>query len=344
MKIDIVAWDGSPVGTVFQDIYGRAEDGRVGLGGAELALHTMCELWHDAGHEVRLYNSPRQESHSPYKQLPVGSFDPQDDRDVFINFRSPWFEHIQNIRGKKIWWSCDQYTTGDYAKFSTMVDKIVCISPFHMEFFTDRYGIPTPKMVSIDIPLREWDFTGKDIQRIPFRFIFTSVPDRGLHVLRTIWDDIIRKYPVAELFITSDYRLWNNLSPNNSGHVSSWTTARGVRFVGAVNREQYIDYLRSASVLLYPCVYDELFCISAAEAIYAGVIPLTSDKGALRDTNKFSLRVDGNPQTEEWRFRFLNNLDVVLEDLPMYQKETGKLAKRFSNNVVLNQWNKVLNG
>ena len=56
LSIDILCNDGSPLGTHYSDIYG--ENGRIGLGGAELALHTLCDGWTEVGHRVRLYNNP----------------------------------------------------------------------------------------------------------------------------------------------------------------------------------------------------------------------------------------------------------------------------------------------
>jgi len=50
MKIDILVSDGSPVGITSKTLWGDAQ--RIGLGGSEYALVTMCEEWTKAGHEV----------------------------------------------------------------------------------------------------------------------------------------------------------------------------------------------------------------------------------------------------------------------------------------------------
>src|SRR5688572_19954015 len=106
LKIDVLCNDGSPLQTHYSDIFG--DNGRIGLGGAELALHTLCKGWHDAGHRIRLYNDPTHIKGSPYKQYPISLFSPKDDRDVLIVFRSP-NARIAGAKGLKVWLSTDQY-------------------------------------------------------------------------------------------------------------------------------------------------------------------------------------------------------------------------------------------
>jgi len=54
MKIEILCNDGSPLGVTSKTVWG--DNFRIGLGGAELALITLCEAWHERGDEVILYN------------------------------------------------------------------------------------------------------------------------------------------------------------------------------------------------------------------------------------------------------------------------------------------------
>jgi len=150
MRIEILCNDGSPIGVTSKTIWGDAN--RIGVGGAELALLTMCEQWHLAGHEVILYNllSPISSDVSPFEQRLISQFDPKDRRDILIVFRSPNSKAIV-ANGLKVWWSTDQYTIGDFAKFSSYVDKIVCISEFHRNHFKQTYKIDNA--IVIDLPM-----------------------------------------------------------------------------------------------------------------------------------------------------------------------------------------------
>ncbi len=102
MKIDILCNDGSPLGITTATIYGDSR--QVGVGGAELALLTLCEAWHHEGHEVRLYNNPRDRTSSPFQQFAISQFNPDDVRDVLIVFRSP-NPRAYHARGLKVCWA-----------------------------------------------------------------------------------------------------------------------------------------------------------------------------------------------------------------------------------------------
>ncbi len=221
MKIDILARDGSPLGVDCLDIYG--EMSRVGVGGAELGILTLMEGWHKAGHDVTFYNNPIRAGGSPFKQLPIFLFDPQEDRDILIIFRSP-NPLCYNAKGKKVWFSTDQYTIDNFAKFARKVDKIVTISPFHAQYFKDTYQIEDT--ITIDLPVRIQDYKlDEDAQecKVPNRLIYCSVPDRGLAILAQAYPRIKQEIPDASLVITSDYRLWGlPIHKMNSSFASSW--------------------------------------------------------------------------------------------------------------------------
>jgi hypothetical protein len=201
MNIDILCNDGSPLGISLQDLWGAGRRG-VGVGGSEYALLTMCEGWFNAGHRVRLYNDPLDPRGSPFGQFPIKDFNHRDkSRDVLITFRSPNEKAVVST-GLKVFWSCDQYTVGDYTKFAPTMDKVVCISDFHKDYFQRVYNIQDA--VAIDLPVRTQDFAEMVIEKHPKRLIFTSVPDRGLNFLRDSWMGIKTAHPEASLVITSE--------------------------------------------------------------------------------------------------------------------------------------------
>jgi glycosyltransferase involved in cell wall biosynthesis len=336
LRLDILCSDGSPLGVCETTING--DPFRVGVGGSELALLTMCALWQKAGHRVRLYNNPWQPNGSSFEQLPISSFSPSDSRDFLIVFRSPNGRAIP-AKGKKIWWSCDQYTVGDFRSFSDCVDKIVCISPFHAEYFRTTYGINNT--VVIDLPVRVDEFPG-DVERVPNRLIFTSVPDRGLQNLWRIYPRIKAEIPDLTLAITSDYRLWG-AGELNQQHRARWLVQEGIDFLGAISRQQYLQELSCSDLMVYPCEYDELFCISVAEAQVAGVPCITSAKGALTSTNMGHLFWVGpsNPAND---VHFVNRAISVLSnrvELDENRKLIQQMAiQRFSPGRILEQWDK----
>ena len=340
MKIDILCMDGSPLEVTSKTIWG---DGvQLGVGGAELALLTMCEEWQKAGHDITLYNSPRELNASSFKQLPVETFKPDDLRDIIINFRSPNQRSII-AKGMKVWWSCDPYTHGDYAAFAPFMDKIVCISPFHANYFANMYHIENTNV--IDLPVRVQDYENVGVEKIPNRLIFTSIPDRGLNQLLAMWDKMFATIPDMSLVITSDYRLWGaNVCALNEQHRVRWLNKSKVQFMGAIPRKRLIEEELAADMLAYPAIFEELFCIACSEAQYAGAYPVTSDIGALSTTNMGTV-INGSAHNSSFLNVMSNTIIDLLRDraqlLKLQQEVKQKALDRFHPSVIMKQWDNI---
>ncbi len=344
MKVHLLVNDGSPIGVTLKDLYGEGNRG-IGVGGAEHSLLTMCEEWHKRGDEIVLYNNPMTPNGSPFEQRKINDFDPNENRDVLVTFRSPNPRSI-SAKGLKVWWSCDQFTVGDFKQFSGYMDKIVCISPFHARYFKDTYQIKNT--IVIDLPVRIQDILdATPQQRVPYRLIFTSVPDRGLKNLWRYWPQIKKRCPQVSLVITSDYRLWG-VGELNGDHKVCWVGQDNVTFLGAVNRRRLIEEELKADVLSYPNEYDELFCISVAEAQCAGAYPVTSNVGALETTTMGTL-VPGNPKDGNgFSQPFIDAVIHTLENREQLELDRARVVKlardRFNTKWILEQWDRLVFG
>ena len=336
MIIHVLTNDGSPIGVSMRSLWG--EDGTIGVGGSEIALLTMCEEWHKQGHQVVLFNNPREQNASPFEQRTIASYDPHEKRDVLINFRSPNPKTVATSNCLKVWFTCDQMSVGDYAAFAPNVSRVVCISPRHKAFFEQTYGIHNATVV--DLPVRVQDFDAVKVEKVKNRIIFNSVPARGLDNLWRTYPIIQREIPDVSLVITSDYRLWGVGASNEHFRVK-WLTRTNVEFYGALKRTQYIQEMLKAQILLYQSSYDELFCVACGEAQYAGAYPITSNSGALPTTNMGTvLQLDANdPRNDK---AFADATIKLLQDpfeLSLKQDEVHEKAKdRFSPDVILKQW------
>jgi len=344
MKLDLICNDGSPIGVTEKSIYGL--DGGYGVGGAELALLTMCRGWHEAGHAITLYNSPNNIKGSIFPQKGIDEFVPSEDRDAVIVFRSPNHRLTPDTKGKKVWWSCDQSTIGDFAKFSNEVDKIVTISPHHAEHFKNVYGIT--KSITIDLPVRIWEYD-LETEKVPYKCIFNSVPDRGLLELAPIWEKIVARVPEANLVVTSDWRLWDRNIPIDYMMKYQMRMSRlpNVTYLGAINRKDMIKHELESQLHVYPCVYEELFCISVAETSVAGAYPVTSDCGAVKTTNMGKV-LPGNPNDVTWQNIFVDYVVELFQDQKRLQRKARKLQheaeQRFSLGRILKKWDDLVFG
>lgn len=343
MKIDVLCRDGSPLGVVEADVNGEIP-GRIGLGGAELSLMTLCAAWKFNGHDVTLYNNPRVVGQSSFKQRHTAQFNPQEDRDVLIIFRSP-NPASYGAKGLKVWFSCDQRTIDDYSHFATTVNKVVTISQYHSKFFSDVYNIQNA--VAIDLPVRTWEYKTV-VEKKPKQCMFTSIPDRGAKELSAVWGRIHAQVPDATLVLTSDWRLWAEWAGEDAVRPYKLSFARlpNVTYLGAIKRPELVKIQMESEILVYPCTYEEMFCIAVAEAQVAGALPITSEYGALTTTN-MGIALHGNPRDSDWQNRFVQ---IVVEQLNCPEKlkeqqcRLREIAmKRFSLENILDKWYGVFN-
>lgn len=338
MKISIITNDGSPLEVTEQSIFG--EDGRIGVGGSELALLTMCRAWHEAGHDVTLYNNPKVPNGSVFPQMPIEAFRPKDSRDILIIFRSPT-PKVLHAQGKKIWWSCDQFTVDDFKEFSQRVDRIVGISKYHADYFANIYGIQNMRV--IDIPVRTWEYTPTKKKRNSC--IFTSVPDRGLDKLHKIWKKIVANVPDASLTITSDWSLWTgaDCSASLNPYRMMWAGVPNVTYRSAINRRELIQIQSEAEFHLYPHMsqFPELFCISVAESQVAGTIPITSTIGAIDTTNRFGHKIGGAPGDVSFNQEFVRVTTELMTTNRPLPDISEKAKEEFSLEKALKEWQKV---
>lgn len=338
MRIDVIANDGSPLGVTSKTIWG--EDGTFGCGGAELAILTLCEGWQARGYDVTFYNNPREGGASPFKQKTLDEFDPLENRDYLIIFRSP-NARVNEAKGRRVWFSTDQHTIGDFREFHKRVEKTVVISPFHAEHFRNMYGIEDT--IVIDLPVRTDDYKKLYYNKVSKKCIYTSVPDRGAMPLHAAWPLIHREVSDARLVLTSDWRLWNPDIDKSVLHPYQLAYAQhpNVSYIGAVKRTELIQHQLEADLLLYPCIYDELFCITAAEAQYAGAIPITSQVGSLKTTNSFGVQVSGFPTEPGYDVRFAEVAVKILKDPYLGDRQIEmqrKAEERFSLERILDIW------
>jgi glycosyltransferase involved in cell wall biosynthesis len=339
VEIDLIANDGSPLKVIPGDIYGR------GVGGAELAMLSLVETFAKRGHIVRVYNDPSEPGvHNGVQFLPRSEYNNRGKRDALIVFRSPnplvrW-EDLSSIAA--VWWSTDQYTVGSFEELSAKAHFCVTISPRHTEYHIANYRIPREKIGHIDLGVRLEDYR-PGVERIVNRLIFCSVPDRGLAVLHAAWPLIKKRVPTASLVITSDYRLWGLSTPQNQHHRLMWASHPDVDFKGRVPRMELTMLQQQAEIHAYPCTYDELFCITAAECQVAGALPVTSTFGALASTNEWGVQIGGRPTDESFVRHFVTRIASLLLDEREYlaaRRATMMTAARlrFDYGHIAEQW------
>jgi len=338
MKIHILCNDGSPLDKVWTDIF----DG--GVGGAEMALLSLSEQFVKDGHEVIIYNRKGngtiEQQGIVFKHLNL--YSGGSESEVTIVFRSPNNRIDRAKTGRRLWWSTDQFTIGNFGQFANKVQFVVTISPFHTKYHMRTYKIPGDKVAHIDLGVRaEYDLN--EIEKQKNLCIFCSVPSRGLNILYAAWPLIKRDVPDAQLVITSDYRLWGEPAPGNHYYRLMWADADDVDFLGKVSRHELVRLQLASELLVYPCTYDELFCISVAECEVAGAYPITSAFGALPTTNHWGTVISGDPTHPQFVTEFVARaVSLMTEERSFLEERQETMAnqaeKRFSWVRIAKRW------
>lgn len=142
-------------------------------------------------------------------------------------------------------------------------------------------------------------------KKIRGRVMWSSSPDRGLHWLLSIWPEVRRVVPHAELKIFYSVRKWISnfiYADHNSPAIHSnpmykravyidaclnrMKDGYGIELVDQVSRDRIeLEYSQS-EILAYPCdpiCFTEGFSVSILDACSFGCVPLITDADALKE-------------------------------------------------------------
>ena len=159
----------------------------------------------------------------------------------------------------------------------------------------------------------------------PLQFIYASTPFRGLDVLLKAWTFIIEKYPTATLHIFSSMAIYGAEELDDLHFGKMFRDMKGGRFKnlifhGSVPQEEMLEVMRESFMLLYPNTYPETYCNVLMEARAARTPFITTDLGCLTETGSDAgFYIPGNARSPEYLQRFLQTLDLVIDDLKFYK-------------------------
>jgi len=164
-----------------------------------------------------------------------------------------------------------------------------------------------------------------ETKKIKGSFIYSSFPNRGLVVLLTMWPRILKIIPDATLNIYCDVdQEWvNQVAPDEMRIIKTLLKINktGVNYHGWVNKQTLSQAWKNAEYWLYPCKFEETFCLTAMEAAISGTFIITNNLAALGETvADRGLIVHGDALTTEWQ-------DTVIDKI-------SKLDQEFKNNKI----------
>ena len=202
--------------------------------------------------------------------------------------------------------------------------KIFCLSDWHVRHFTGIFDslkdITVPFNYGIDTTL----FKFKDhIQKIPYKFIYSSFASRGLLCLLQMWPKIVQRYPEATLHLHCDiYNSWaNGVKPEEmkliQNIIMDENREKSIIYHGWTSKKDLANNWLSSDIWFYPCTFIETFCLTALEAALTKTFVITRNFGSLAETvaNR-GVFLDSNnledPYTIEWQEKALIDLFSIL--------------------------------
>jgi glycosyltransferase involved in cell wall biosynthesis len=166
-------------------------------------------------------------------------------------------------------------------------DWYVFNSHWNYEKFRYFFDIPTEKSVVIkngctSFPQRKPYQKGQ-----PIKILHHNTPWRGLNVVLRAMQDI--KNPNITLDVYSSTQVYGDefKKQNDDQFKLLYDQAKklpNVNYIGYKPNEYILEHMTDYHLYVYPSTFEETFCVSAMEALAAGVHVITNNYGALYET------------------------------------------------------------
>ena len=242
--------------------------------------------------------------------------------DYLIISRYP--EHLiyyDNIKSVYLWVHdvlpfMDKHQSNGIQYHKTKFKGIIAISEWQKQNIYRKLNIPENNIILSRNAIYSKRFIDKNIEKIPYRFIFSSSPDRGLNYLIQIIPKIKEKYSETTLYLFVNSNLIDFDTLQNINKLDY------VYLNPRISQDELaIEFLKS-DIWLYPTDFQETYCITALEAMASKCLVATVDYCGLGNIIKGRGIVCDNPIDE--------NIDDLINKL-FFVLEKHQLKSHFIN-------------
>ena len=198
--------------------------------------------------------------------------------------------------------------------------RIFCLSEWHVEYFGNVYNQIKPLLSPLNYGI-DIDLFKPEVNKIPYKFIYSSFPDRGLLPLLEMWPKILNKYPKATLHIHSD--LSNKNKPEEINKIKELlykyneikNFKKSLFYNIRTSKKELINDWKTTDIWFYPCTYLETFCYTTIEAAISKTLVITANLGSLKYTvGDRGILLDGNFYNSEFQDKALDEIFKVIDD------------------------------
>lgn len=171
--------------------------------------------------------------------------------------------------------------------------------------------------------------------------------DRGLDILLYMWGDILKVYPDAQLHVTYGWDLFLKVASDNPERMQWYKTVntllgqKGITHYGRVGKDKLKEIREKCGIWAYPTYFEEINCITALECQNQGLVPVAMAFGALKETAKSGILIEGDIKRVAVYNEFKKQLLDLMGDKKRWKDLSGdcrQFAKDYDWSVISEQW------
>jgi tetratricopeptide (TPR) repeat protein len=203
------------------------------------------------------------------------------------------------------------------------VNKIFDIEePPHSYYSKKSRPHMTPRIISSKSSIIK-----KPKNKIPYSFIYSSFPNRGLLELLQMWPSIHSHENTASLNIYSDiegnwvktnfpdlmHKIKNLLNSDEYKNLN-------IYYHGWVNKSVLASAWKKSEFWLYPCTFKETFCLTALEAAISKTLAITNNLASLQNTvGERGVSIPGDSTTVQWQKMTIEKIIEIFKNKNKYK-------------------------
>jgi len=206
---------------------------------------------------------------------------------------------------------------------NSKIKGFICLTDWHL----NQFKLTFPQFSNIGYKLNYGVNEVNKFGNIPSKkvknsFIYSSFPNRGLGILLKMWSRIKGVFPDSTLNIYSDLQgEWvNQIAKTEMEEIRALIkvinlTCGGINYYSWVSKQELQDAYSKAEYFLYPCKFEETFCLSAMEAAISKTFVISNNLAGLSETiGDRGLIVHGDVNTFKWQNEVLIYLELIMKN------------------------------
>jgi glycosyltransferase involved in cell wall biosynthesis len=265
-----------------------------GMGGSESFTVEMATRIHKNGkyNVVVFCNCEKEEIFNDVRYIPLpylfGVLQTHFINTCIISRYSEYLPLVMKYQVENIYLMAhDVAFSGNVIPLDNKLKGIFCLSPWHASHIGSLYPSlkNAIKLVGHGVHLDLLD--SSNTNKIPYKFIYSSLANRGLCELLKMWQRIVAWKPNATLHIYSDIdsTFMATSFPQLMNEIRGLlNAAQNVFYYGYVSKEMLYESWKTADVWFYPTAFSETFCVTALEAAASKTLAIATDLAGLKHT------------------------------------------------------------